>query len=272
MKTKASETIIRQTIEDFGAQWTRYPDNDGYYASVTMLADILAPFTAPEDLNGAQVAEIGSGSGRIVNMLLDAGAAHVVALEPSAAIKALRRNTADRAARVTCVQATGEQLPLGNFDAVLSIGVLHHIVEPAPVVRRAHDALKPGGWFIAWIYGREGNRLYLALAEPLRHITRRLPDFLLAGLAHALVPLLSFYALLCRLLPLPMRDYMRNVICRYGWRHRFLTIFDQLNPAYAKYYTEDEARCLLTDAGFVNVRLHNRHGYSWVIVGERPGA
>ena len=272
MKTRADEVLIRRTIEDFGNQWTRYPDNDGYYASVTMLADILAPFAVPDEFRGAQVAEIGSGSGRIVNMLLDAGAAHVVALEPSAAIEALRGNTADRAARVTCVQAPGELLPLGNFDVVLSIGVLHHIAEPAPVVRRAHDALKPGGRFIVWIYGREGNRLYLAVAEPLRHITRRLPDFLLAGLAHALVPWLSLYVLLCRFLPLPMRDYMRNVIDRYGWRHRFLTIFDQLNPAYAKYYTEDEARCLLTDAGFVNVRLHNRHGYSWVIVGERPGA
>ncbi len=267
---KNRDAVIRRTIEDFGAQWTRYPDNDGYYASVTMLADILAPFVAPEELRGARVAEIGSGSGRIVNMLLDAGAAHVTALEPSAAMEALRRNIADRADRVTCVQAPGEQLPIGNFDAVLSIGVLHHIVDPAPVVLRAHEALKPGGRFIGWIYGREGNRLYLAVATPLRWLTRRLPDAVLAALAHALVLPLSLYVLLCRFLPLPMRDYMRSVIARYGWRHRFLTIFDQLNPAYAKYYSEAEARALLEQAGFVNVRLRHRHGYSWTVAGERP--
>lgn len=269
MTGKNREAVIRRTIEDFGAQWTRYPDNDGYYASTTMLADILAPFVAPEELRGARVVEIGSGSGRIVGMLLDAGAAHVVALEPSAAMEALRRNIADRSDSVTCVQVPGEQLPLGNYDAVLSIGVLHHIAEPAPVVRRAYEALKPGGRFLVWIYGREGNRLYLALATPLRWLTRRLPDFLLAALAHMLVVPLSLYVFLCRFLPLPMRSYMRSVIGRYGWRHRFLTIFDQLNPAYAKYYTQDEARRLLEDAGFRNVRLHNRHGYSWTVVGER---
>lgn len=269
MTNKHRDAVIRQTIEDFGAQWTRYPNNDGYYASITMLADILAPFAVPEDMRGAYVAEIGSGSGRIVSMLLDAGVGHVVALEPSSAMEALCRNISDRSNRVTCVQASGEQLPLGNFDVILSIGVLHHIADPAPVVRRAYEALKPGGRFIAWIYGREGNRFYLALATPLRWLTRRLPDSLLAALAHTLVVPLSLYVFLCRFLPLPMRDYMRNVIGRYGWRHRFLTIFDQLNPAYAKYYTQDEARRLLEDAGFRNVRLHNRHGYSWTVVGER---
>jgi SAM-dependent methyltransferase len=236
-----------------------------------MLADILAPFVAPEELRGARVAEIGSGSGRIVSMLLDAGAAHVVALEPSTAIETLRRNISGRGARVTCVQAPGEELPLGNFDAILSIGVLHHIVDPAPVVRRAYEALRPGGRFIVWIYGREGSRLYLALATPFRRLTRHLPDFLLAGLAHALVLPLSLYVFLCRFLPLPMRAYMRSVIGRYGWHHRFLTIFDQLNPAYAKYYTQDEARRLLEDGGFRDVRLYNRHGYSWTVTGERPG-
>lgn len=269
---KPVETVAHRTIRDFGDQWTRYPDNDGYYASVTMLADILAPFAKPDEFRGAHVAEIGSGSGRIVNMLMDAGVAHVVALEPSAAIEALRSNTSDQADRVTLVHAAGDQLPLGAFDAVLSIGVLHHIVDPAPVMRRALAALKPGGRFIAWIYGREGNLLYLAFATPLRWLTRRSPDFLLAALAHALVLPLSLYVFACRFLPLPMRDYMRNVISRYGWRHRFLTIFDQLNPAYAKYYAQDEARDLFESAGFVNVRLHNRHGYSWIIVGERPAS
>jgi SAM-dependent methyltransferase len=270
MNPEKAAQRMRRTVDDFGAQWTRYPGNEGYYASLDMLADILEPLVAVESLRGARVAEIGSGSGRIVNMLLDAGVAHVVALEPSAAMSALRRNTAPRAACVTYVQGTGDQLPLGAYDTVLTIGVLHHIVEPGPVVQRAHDALRPGGRLIAWLYGREGNEAYLRLAGPLRWATRRIPDAALATFAHALVVPLSLYAALCRFLPLPMRDYMRRVIARYGWRHRFLTIFDQLNPADAKYYSEKEARELFATAGFVDVRLHHRHGYSWTVVGRRP--
>ena len=44
-----------------------------------------------------------------------------------------------------------------------------------------------------------------------------------------------------------------------------LVIYDQLKPAYAKYYTCEEARALFEDAGYSDVTLHHRHGYSWTI-------
>ena len=79
---------------------------------------------------------------------------------------------------------------------------------------------------------------------------------------------LDAYIFLCRFLPLPMRKYMRNVLARFPRSVRRLTIYDQLNPAYAKYYREDEARALLERHGFRNVRTHHRHGYSWSVAGE----
>ena len=63
---------------------------------------------------------------------------------------------------------------------------------------------------------------------------------------------------------------MRSVLARFPRDKRRLVIYDQLNPAYAKYYREHEARALLSDAGFRNVRLHHRHGYSWTVIGEKP--
>ena len=74
-----------QTIQDFGEQWTAFRDNPAYYGSSDLLADLFGPLLSLEDVKGANVADIGSGTGRIVNMLLDAGAAHVHAVEPSAA-------------------------------------------------------------------------------------------------------------------------------------------------------------------------------------------
>jgi hypothetical protein len=66
-----------------------------------------------------------------------------------------------------------------------------------------------------------------------------------------------------------MRAYMQRVLRPMTWRQRMLTIYDQLNPATAKYYTKDEARALLQEAGFSDVRLHHRHGYSWTVIGTR---
>lgn len=261
----------RRTIEAFGRQWSSYRENAGYYASVDCLGDIFGPLYDVADVRGARTADIGSGTGRIVNMLLDAGAASVVAVEPSAAVHVLRANVRERMDRVEVVHGTGEMLPArGDLDLVVSIGVLHHIVDPGPVVRAALSALRPGGTCLVWLYGREGNTVYLASFGLLRSITSRLPHGLLAFLAAVLEPAASAYAWLCGALPLPLRRYMREHFVRLDHRQRRLTIYDQLNPAHARYYREDEARRLLAGAGFVDVRLHHRHGYSWTVAGRRP--
>ena len=265
-----SQRETQQTIQDFGAQWTRFTDNSGYYGSSELFEDIVAPLMDASDVRGAKVADIGSGTGRIVDMLLGAGAAEVAAIEPSEAIEVLRGRFADSERRVTCHHVTGEHVDqLGPFDLVVSIGVLHHIPEPDPVVSAAYRALRPGGRLFAWLYGREGNALYLALVLPLRTITKRLPDRVLDRVVRLLdLPLVAYIAL-CRSLPLPMRDYMLNVVGRMAPDKRRLIIFDQLNPGYAKYYTRAEAEALFAAAGFSDIQLHQRHGYSWSVIGTK---
>lgn len=264
--------LTDRTIADFGDQWTSYRENPGYYGSVGLLQDLFGPLLALEDIRDRTVADIGSGTGRIVNMLLDAGAARVVAVEPSRAYDVLRENTADRAARVTCLNVRGDELPEGlGLEAVVSMGVIHHIPDPAPVIRAAHRALEPGGLMLVWLYGREGNETYLRFAEPMRAVTQRMPHWLLALTCSALNVALDAYIFLCRFVPLPMRDYMRNHLAKLPRSVRRLTIYDQLNPAYAKYYTRAEAEALLADGGFRDVRSWHRHGYSWTVIGRKAG-
>ena len=265
--------LAEKTISDFGEQWLSYRENPGYYGSAALLADIFGPLLSTDEVNGLRVADIGSGTGRIVNMLLDVGATHVYAVEPSAAMQVLRDNIASRADQVTCIEDVGERLPSGlDLDLVVSIGVVHHIPEPDPVVRAAHGALRPGGRFLVWLYGHEGNEAYLRIAQPLRRITVHIPHFALVGFTHICIIALDVYIALCRFLPLPMRSYMREVLARFPRTTRRWTIYDQLNPAYAKYYTQDEAKRLLASAGFEDVGIYRRHGYSWTVIGTKPKA
>ena len=272
-----SESERDATIADFGAQWTRFTRDDGFYASQELWRDIVGPLVPTDGFAGARVIDIGSGTGRIVNMLLDAGAAEVVAIEPSEAFSVLQANVAPRAARVRCHRLRGDQLDAlppeaRGVDWVVSIGVLHHIPDPAPVVRAARAALRPGGRMLVWLYGREGNAAYLAWVLPLRRLTRRLPPWILEPLAWMLTPALSAYAWLCRRVPsLPLGGYLARVISPLGWQKRMLVIYDQLAPAWAEYYDETRARALVESAGFVDTRLHHRHGYSWTVIGTNPG-
>ena len=259
----------RQTIQDFGKQWKRYTENDGYYASVDLFKDFCGPLFTPAEISGKRVLDIGSGTGRIVNMLLEVGASHVVAVEPSDAFKVLKANTRRDRNKVTCLNVSGEKIPEVKVDLAVSFGVLHHIPHPKPVVDRVYQVLPRGGKFIIWLYGHEGNEIYLALFNPIRKITRLMPDFLLDMLANMLNLIMSPYIWLCKYINLPLKKYIPKVFGKMDWHNRKVIIFDQLNPAYAKYYRRAEAENLLELSGFHNVKSFHRHSYSWTVLGEK---
>lgn len=265
--------IDSKTITDFGKQWTTYDDSNGFFGSTELLADFISPFEISA-FKDKRVADIGAGTGRFVLALLNAGAAQVIAVEPSQAIEVVHAKTSHvESGRVIALNIRGDELPPNlGLDYVISIGVLHHISDPNPVVKAVYESLNPGGKFIIWLYGKEGNRLYLALVLPIRIISKRLPHWGKVLLARLLdLPLVTYMGL-CKLLPsfpLPLRDYMTSILGRLEPAKRRLVIYDQLNPQYAKYYTHDEAYNLMKSAPF-NVAIHHRRGYSWVVIGTKP--
>ena len=260
-----------RTIKDFGGQWTMFQDNSGFYGSAALFDDIFSPLLTHTALAGQRVADIGAGTGRFVNVFLDAGATAVVAVEPSAAFDVLKKNTAGRAGRITYLNVTGDRIPPGlDLDYAFSIGVLHHIPEPGPVVAAVRRSLKRGGVCCAWVYGRENNGAYLALVSALRAIARPMPSKLRAALAWLLYWPLMAYVALARRARVPLGTYLTEVIGRLDPDKVRLVIYDQLNPAYAKYYRRDEVRRLFEQAGYTDVRIHHRHRYSWAVCAVRP--
>jgi hypothetical protein len=96
----------------------------------------------------------------------------------------------------------------------------------------------------------------------------------LVGLVRTLDLPLLLYLHICRRLPkvgLPLADYLRTIIAPLPGDKRRLVVYDQLNPAYAKYYTRREAEALMAVAPF-QIAVHHRRGYSWVVIGEKPQA
>jgi hypothetical protein len=101
-------------------------------------------------------------------------------------------------------------------------------------------------------------------------VTTRLPPRVLSAMSHAFNVGLDLYLPACKRVPrLPLGGYMNNVVSKLDRDKRYLTIYDQLNPAYARYYKKAEARALFERCGFEDVRLHHRHGYSWTVIGTR---
>ena len=265
------DSIGERTIRDFGEQWTHYGDNEGFYGSTELFADIIDPLHSLSELRELRIAEIGSGAGRIVAMMLDAGAAHVLAVEPSDGHLVAQQNLARYGGRVSFLHGRGEDLPGDrSFDLIVSIGVLQFIPNSRPVIAAAFTALKPGGRFFVWLYAKEGTAIYRGVLAALRLVGTVLPHAALAAMVRVIDVPLVLYMALCRVLPLPLHDYVRNVLSHFTPQKRRLVIYDQLNPTHSRYYSRAEAEQLLTEAGFVDVRLHHRRRYSWTVIGRKP--
>lgn len=265
------DELTERTIQDFGDQWRRYPKIHDLWVDPALLQDICGPLLDLSEVRGKRTAEVGAGSGRIVRMLLTSGAEHVVAVEPAAeAVATLRQNTLDVADQVTLIQGRGEALPpTGDLDHVFIIGTIQHIPQPAPVIRAAFEALRSGGKIVVWLYSVEGNGVFLAFVRTLRTLVRPLPYRVLYPLCGGIRRLLDVYMFGCRFLPLPLRSYVQETLGQMDADQRKVTIYDQLNPTFVKYYTRDELTRLLEQAGFADVRLHHRRHYSWSAVGVK---
>jgi SAM-dependent methyltransferase len=62
--------------------------------------------------------------------------------------------------------------PLGKFDIVLCLGVLHHIEDPAKTFRNVAQLTNPQGYLVLWLYGRLGRFHHNANQEFLRLLTK----------------------------------------------------------------------------------------------------
>ena len=268
---KEFSNLSERTIHDFGIQWSKFASVDSWAIPDELFSSITPPFAAPEDIRGKKIAEIGAGSGNMTLQLLAASPSMLVAVEPSKAMEVLKRNTREHADRIQYVNNTGEFLPRDlGLDWVFSIGVIHHIPDPEPTVRAAYEALRPGGEVLFWLYGKEGNRIYLFFVEPLRLLTKKLGHQALSLLSYFILPLIYLYMVVAKVLPVPLANYVKNVLWRMPVQGVRLVIYDQLNPHYARYYTQEEAQALLCKAGFVDIRTYQRLGYSWTVYGRKP--
>ncbi len=259
-----------KTIEDFGIQWTKYDETDGFFGSKDLLADFIIPFN-PHEFVKKRIADIGAGTGRFTLNLLEFGASHVYALEPSKAVHVLKEKTKLYANQVTIINDTGDRLPSDlRLDHAISIGVIHHIPEPLSVINAVHDALKEKGKFIIWLYGKEGSRLYLFFVSPIRKLCGVLPSAWISGVANLLNFFLYFYMKLCKIFNfLPLSKYLLEVMEKLPWKKRTIVIYDQLAPAYAKYYTYNDCVNLMKQSKFKEYNIFHRKGYSWVIIAEK---
>ena len=272
----AAEAVA--TAERFGYEWTRFAEIRPEYEA--QMLGWIAP-VGRDAFVGQRVLDAGCGKGRHLRLAAAFGAKEVIGIDLGPAVDAAAQNTVDLD-NVHVVQGDLTRPPFRpkTMDLIYSIGVLHHLPEPEAGFRALAPLLVPGGRFVAWLYAREGNGWVLALVDPTRRLTSRLPLPLVRGLAWVLtVPLWIALRLLyapARTRPrlaraLPYSGYLTDLV-PFPFREVHSIAFDQFLAPVAHYMRRAHVERCFAEGGLTLDSLRWHHANSWAASGTRGKA
>lgn len=188
------------------------------------------------DLKGKLTLDVGCGTGRFMEVAAEWGA-EVIGVDLSYAVDAAYANMGRRP-RIHIVQADVFKPPLrpSTFNAIYSIGVLHHTPSTKEAFLVLPPLLKPTGLIAIWVYVWAGE--YSRRLDRVRSLTVGLPERLLYGLCWVCVPLLHALAWL----PLLGRvaQYVPTSNQQRGLAWDVMDTFDVYSPRYQWKHTEPE--------------------------------
>lgn len=171
---------------EVGAFWERHPvaaagiaaepGTAAFYAAFDRLreADDCEPYKFSNRIHGYEtsagkrVLDVGCGNGYVLSRYARHGAeTHGIDLTETALALSRQRFALEGLAG-TFRRTDGDRIPYpdAQFDIACSMGVLHHIADPRPMLAELRRVLKPGGRLILMLYHRNSWKYRVLL--PLR--------------------------------------------------------------------------------------------------------
>jgi SAM-dependent methyltransferase len=247
----------------FGYEWAKYRE------IVSEHEEQFRRWTshlAPADWRGKWFLDVGCGAGRNSYWAMTYGAAGGKAIDIDArSLEAARENLAQCPGVTVESCSAYEIVERDVYDIAFSIGVIHHLEDPALALARMTQATKPGGKVLIWVYGLENNEWIVRFFNPLRRaLFSRLP----IGLVHhlSLYPATALWiALRLGMGRIGYFDMLRSI----SFRHLRSIVFDQMLPTIANYWPRATVEALLADQGLTDIKLTWTNEMSWSAIGTK---
>ena len=276
----SEDAADKSTATAFASSWNNVRAGSVY--TEAQFIDWMSPLTRG-DLKDADVLELGYGNGSLLVHAAACAPRRLAGVELGDTAEVALENLRGFAITPEFIKGDLCDVDLGPFDVVYCIGVLHHLKDPKRGFQSLLRHTRPGGRFHAWVYGREGNAVVIALVDPLRRIASRLPwwftKYLIAG------PLVTPYFLWARategaaskwpglrglLESFPLYEYTRWIAPREFWFFHHVA-FDQLVTPRTRYFREREVRDLLghPEVETESIYVIQRNGNSWKFGGRK---
>ena len=260
--------IDRATVRDFGAEWRRFDQRgvpDGEMAR--MFSEYFAVFPweiLPPNATGF---DAGCGSGRW-SPLVARRVGHLHCIDAAAAALAVARRRLAELPNVTIHEASIDAMPLADnsMDFGYSLGVLHHLPDPAAGLAACVQKLKPGAPMLVYLYYAFDNRpaWFRALwqaSDLLRRAVSRAPFWLKSFLAEIFAALIYFPLARAAALGEKLGARVNNwPLSAYRWRSYYSMRTDSLDKFGTRLehrMTKAEIAAMMKRCGLTEIRFSN---------------
>ena len=271
--------LDKETVESFGEEWTKFSSFDS--AEIERMGneyfDLLEGIPVNEN---SYVLDVGCGTGRW-SYYLSPKVKFIEAIDPSNAVFSAARLT-DGKPNIRVTKAGVDNIPFddNSFDFIFSLGVLHHLPDTVAALKKIFRKIKPGGYFLVYLYYNLDNRgsIYKAifkLSNGIRKIISRTPkkikQFLAELISFTIYLPFVFLARLCKAM-FPGKDFYKKIPLSY-YHNKSLTIIrndalDRFGTPLEKRFSKIEIEKMLKEAGFNNVVFSPRTPY-WHCVAQK---
>lgn len=266
-----------RTVDAFAREWQRFDQSQIDPSELrTMFEEYFALFpwaSLPPDARGA---DIGCGTGRWARFVAPR-VSELHCVDASRDVVDVARSNLRDVGNVRLHQASVDNLPFadGSLDFAYSLGVLHHVPDPARALEACVRTLKPGAPFLVYLYYALDNRpvWYRALwrmTDLARKLIVTLPPVLQDGICDlAALTLYWPLARIARIGEMAGLDVSRFPLSVY--RHRSLYSMrtdarDRFGTPLERRFTAQQVHELLGRAGLGAVRLGDEPPF-WCAVG-----
>lgn len=271
--------LDEETVKSFGEEWNYFhgfSDDD-----IKTAGDKYFDIVTDQMLNkSSNVIDIGCGSGRFIKYLKGRYGS-ITGVDPSSAIFAadkLLENDKD----VELVQASTDNIPFadGHFDFGYSLGVLHHIPDTRKALNDSVRKIKPGGYFLLYLYYSLDNRslpfkALFHLSNSIRWGVSKLPRAAKKGVCDTLAVVFYMpFVGLCRLAKLVgvPEKYRKSIPLQAYEDQSFYIIrndsLDRFGTPLEQRFSRKEMEDMMIQAGLTDIQFSENIPY-WHAVGKK---
>ena len=274
-----SSNIDTSTVQSFGEEWKKF--NRFNEEEISNIGDSYFDIVKEEMLGKDKLAiDFGCGSGRWTKYLHDK-VSMVAAVDPSDAIYSAAR-LLEKAENVQLYKTSIDHLPFPDnyFDFGFSLGVLHHIPDTTKAMSDCIQKIKPGGYFLVYLYYSLDNRgilfkLLFRISDLLRRIISKFSGRTKRFVCDMLAILLYMpFVLLSRLLKkLGVKKEYRSKIPLHVYEDASFFVIrndalDRFGTPLEQRFSKNEIVEMMQNAGLDQIVISQKMPY-WHAVGKK---